>query len=51
MSVDSKSVKIGNFGIYVWIKESQNKLKNKKYNYTKDFMKRTVAGTGIYMES
>ena len=49
MSVDSSSVKIGDFGISIWIKESQNKMKNKIYNYTRDFMKRTVAGTGIYM--
>ena len=49
MSVDSSSVKIGDFGISVWITESQNKVKNKIYNYTRDFMKRTVAGTGIYM--
>ena len=49
MSLDSKSVKIGDFGISVWIKESQNKMKNKIYNYTRDFMKRSVAGTGIYM--
>ena len=49
MSVDSTSVKIGDFGISIWITESQNKVKNKIYNYTRDFMKRTVAGTGIYM--
>ena len=49
MSVDSNSVKIGDFGISIWITESQNKVKNKIYNYTRDFMKRTVAGTGIYM--
>ena len=49
MSADSTSVKIGDFGISVWIKESQNKMKNKILNYTRDFMKRTVAGTGIYM--
>jgi tRNA A-37 threonylcarbamoyl transferase component Bud32 len=49
MSIDSNAVKIGDFGISVWIKESQNKMKNKIYNYTRDFMKRSVAGTGIYM--
>ena len=49
MSADSTSVKIGDFGISVWIKESQNKMKNKILNYTRDFMKRSVAGTGIYM--
>ncbi len=49
MSVDSNSVKIGDFGISVWIKESQNKMKNKIMNYTRDFMKRSVAGTGLYM--
>ena len=49
MSADSNEVKIGDFGISVWIKESQNKMKNKIYNYTRDFMKRSVAGTGIYM--
>ena len=49
MSADSNAVKIGDFGISVWIKESQNKMKNKLYNYTRDFMKRSVAGTGIYM--
>jgi len=47
ISVDSKSVKIGDFGISVWLKEIQNKLKNKLYNYTIDFMKRTVAGQGF----
>ena len=49
MSLDSAAVKIGDFGISVWIKESQNKMKNKILNYTRDFMKRSVAGTGIYM--
>ena len=49
MSSDSTAVKIGDFGISVWIKESQNKMKNKILNYTRDFMKRSVAGTGIYM--
>ena len=49
MSADSSAVKIGDFGISVWIKESQNKMKNKILNYTRDFMKRSVAGTGIYM--
>ena len=49
MSSDSNAVKIGDFGISVWIKESQNKMKNKILNYTRDFMKRSVAGTGIYM--
>ena len=49
MSVDSNAVKIGDFGISVWIKESQNKMKNKQYDYTRAFLKRTVAGTGIYM--
>ena len=49
MSVDSNAVKIGDFGISVWIKESQNKMKNRQYDYTRAFLKRTVAGTGIYM--
>ena len=49
MSFDYKSVKIGDFGISLWIKESQNKMKKKILNYTRDFMKRSVAGTGIYM--
>ena len=49
MSSDSNAVKIGDFGISVWIKESQSKMKNKILNYTRDFMKRSVAGTGIYM--
>ena len=49
MSSDANSVKIGDFGISVWIKESQNNIKNKILNYTRDFMKRSVAGTGIYM--
>ena len=49
MSNDYKSVKIGDFGISLWIKESQNKMKNKIFNHTRDFMKRSVAGTGIYM--
>ena len=50
MSYDANSVKIGDFGISVWIKESQSNIKNKILNYTRDFMKRSVAGTGIYME-
>jgi len=49
MSLDYKSVKIGDFGISLWIKESQNKMKNKIFNFTRDFMKRSIAGTGIYM--
>ena len=49
MSSDGSSVKIGDFGISIWIKESQNSIKNKILNYTRDFMKRSVAGTGIYM--
>ena len=49
MSSDGGSVKIGDFGISVWIKESQSSIKNKILNYTRDFMKRSVAGTGIYM--
>ena len=49
MSSDATSVKIGDFGISVWIKESQSNIKNKILNYTRDFMKRSVAGTGIYM--
>ena len=49
MSSDGNSVKIGDFGISIWIKESQNNIKNKILNYTRDFMKRSVAGTGIYM--
>ena len=49
MSSDANSVKIGDFGISVWIKESQSNIKNKILNYTRDFMKRSVAGTGIYM--
>ena len=49
MSNDGSSVKIGDFGISVWIKESQSNIKNKILNYTRDFMKRSVAGTGIYM--
>ena len=49
MSQDANSVKIGDFGISVWIKESQSNIKNKILNYTRDFMKRSVAGTGIYM--
>ena len=49
MSYDANSVKIGDFGISVWIKESQSKLKNKILNYTRDFMKRSVGGTPIYM--
>ena len=49
MSYDANSVKIGDFGISVWIKESQSNIKNKILNYTRDFMKRSVAGTGIYM--
>lgn len=49
MSFDYKSVKIGDFGISLWIKQSQSKMKNKIFNHTRDFMKRSVAGTGIYM--
>ena len=49
MSFDANSVKIGDFGISLWIKESQSNIKNKILNYTRDFMKRSVAGTGIYM--
>ena len=49
MSYDANSVKIGDFGISVWIKENQSNIKNKILNYTRDFMKRSVAGTGIYM--
>ena len=49
MSYDANSVKIGDFGISLWINENQNKLQNKILNYTRDFMKRSVAGTGIYM--
>ena len=40
---------IGDFGISLWIKQSQSKMKNKIFNHTRDFMKRSVAGTGIYM--
>ena len=49
MSFDYKSVKIGDFGISLWIKQSLSKMKNKIFNYSRDFMKRSVAGTGIYM--
>ena len=49
MSYDANSVKIGDFGISLWIKESKSNIKNKILNYTRDFMKRSVAGTGIYM--
>ena len=49
MSYDANSVKIGDFGISLWINENQSKIQNKILNYTRDFMKRTVAGTGIYM--
>ena len=49
MSFDGNSVKIGDFGISLWMKESQSKMKTKIFNHTRDFMKRSVAGTGIYM--